>query len=96
MAKTPWKGSILDTYEKNTTFGGRSGESAKDADKQAVDFIHTIVDGIEAVGGFTPHMTKDKSDMNVSDRILNSVRNHSPEKSTYTIGKKYTEIVSPK
>ena len=31
MASVSWKGSILDTYEKNTTFGGRSGESAKDS-----------------------------------------------------------------
>ena len=58
MASVSWKGSILDTYEKNTTFGGRSGESAKDADKQAVNFIHSFVDGVDAVGGFTPHATR--------------------------------------
>jgi hypothetical protein len=93
MASVSWKGSIIDTYEKNTTFGGRSGESAKDADKQAVNFIHSFVDGVDAVGGFTPHATRDKSDMNVSDKVLDSVRTHSVEKSTYAIGKKYSEGV---
>ena len=93
MASVSWKGSILDTYEKNTTFGGRSGESAKDADKQQVDFIKTIIDGEVAVGGFTAHATKDKSDMKVTDKILNSVRTHSVEKSTYSIGTKYSEGV---
>lgn len=93
MANVSWKGSIIDTYEKNTTFGGRSGESAKDADKQAVNFIKTLVDGVEAVGGFTPHATKEKTDYNLSDKVLNSVRTHSVEKSTYAIGKKYSEGV---
>ena len=93
MASVSWKGSILDTYEKNTTFGGRSGESAKDADKQAVDFIKPMVDGQIAVNGFIPHMTKDKSGMIVTDNILNAVRTHSAEKSTYVIGTKYSEGV---
>ena len=93
MASVSWKGSILDTYEKNTSFGGPTGVNAKDADKQAVDFIKTLVEGEVAVGGFTPHATKDKSDMNVSDKILNSVRTKSKEKSTYAIGKKYSDGV---
>jgi hypothetical protein len=93
MASVSWKGSIIDTYEKNTSFGGPTGVNAKDADKQSVDFIKTIIEGEVAVGGFTPHATKDKSDMNVSDKILNSVRTKSKEKSTYAIGKKYSEGV---
>lgn len=94
MASVSWKGSILDTYEKNTTFGGRSGESAKDADKQAVDFIKPMVGGKIAVNGFIPHMTKDKSGMVLDDDILITVRTHSAEKSTYAIGKKYSQGVN--
>lgn len=93
MASVSWKGSILDTYEKNTKFGGPSDQNAKEADKQAVNYIHSMIDGVDAVGGFTPHATRDKSDMNVSDKVLNSVRTHSAEKSTYAIGTKYSNSV---
>ena len=96
MASVSWKGSILDTYEKNTTFGGRSGESAKDADKQAVDFIKTIVEGEVVVGGFTRKATKEKSDMNVSDKILNAVRKHSKEKSTSSNSFKWNNYMRQK
>jgi hypothetical protein len=94
MASVVWKGSILDTYEKNTSFGGPTGVNAKTADMQQVDFIKTIIEGEVAVGGFTRKATKDKSDMNVSDKILNSARTKSKEKSTYAIGKKYSEGVN--
>ena len=93
MASVSWKGSILDTYEKNTSFGGPTGVNAKTADMQQVDFIKTIIEGEVVVGGFTRKATKDKSDMNVSDKILNSVRTKSKEKSTYAIGKRYSEGV---
>jgi hypothetical protein len=93
MASVSWKGSILDTYEKNTSFGGPTGVNAKTADMQQVDFIKTIIEGEVVVGGFTRKATKDKSDMNVSDKILNSVRTKSKEKSTYAIGKNYSEGV---
>jgi hypothetical protein len=93
MASVNWKGSILDTYEKNTSFGGPTGVNAKTADMQQVDFIKTIIEGEIAVGGFTRKATREKSDMNVSDKILNSVRTKSKEKSTYAIGKKYSEGV---
>jgi hypothetical protein len=93
MASVTWKGSILDTYEKNTSFGGPTGVNAKTADMQQVDFIKTIIEGEVVVGGFTRKATKDKSDMNVSDKILNSVRTKSKEKSTYAIGKRYSEGV---
>lgn len=93
MASVSWKGSIIDTYEKNTSFGGPIDQNAKTADKQAVNFIHSYVDGIDVVGGFTPHATRDKSDMNVSDKVLDSVRTHSVEKSIYPIGKKYSDGV---
>ena len=93
MASVSWKGSIIDTYENNTSFGGPTGVNAKAADMQQVDFIKTIIEGEVAVGGFTRKATKDKSDMNVSDKILNSVRTKSKEKSTYAIGKKYSEGV---
>lgn len=89
-----WKGSIKDTYEKNTSFGGPTGVNAKDADKQEVDFIKTIIEGEVAVGGFRRKATKDKSDMNLSEKILSSVRTHSKEKSTFAIGKKYSEGVN--
>ena len=93
MASVSWKGSIIDTYENNTSFGGPTCVNAKTADMQQVDFIKTIIEGEVAVGGFTRKATKDKSDMNVSDKILNSVRTKSKEKSTYAIGKKYSEGV---
>lgn len=89
-----WKGSIKDTYEKNTSFGGPTGVNSKDADKQEVDFIKTIIEGEVAVGGFTRKATKEKTDMNLSEKILSSVRTHSKEKSTFAIGKKYSEGVN--
>lgn len=93
MANVSWKGNILDTYEKNASFGGQTGINAKDADKQETDFIKPIINGKVAVSGFKAHMKKEDSGFVISDDILDTVRTKSAEKSTFAIGKKYSDGV---
>lgn len=57
MAKPIWKGSILDTYNGNDKFGGRTGDDVKGVNKaNGVDFIYKKIEGVESVNGFTTNL----------------------------------------
>ncbi len=57
MAKPIWKGSILDTYNKNDKFGGRENDDVKGLDKaKGVDFLQQLYKGVESVDGFTTNL----------------------------------------
>ncbi len=57
MAKPIWKGSILDTYNKNDKFGGRENDDAKGVDKaKGVDFLQQLYKGVESVDGFVTNL----------------------------------------
>ena len=79
MANVSWKGSILDTYEKNSGFGGRTGDDVKGVDKAAgVDYISNKKFGGEAVEGFKTnknaldHTQTDFNMVNTATKTVNS------------------------
>lgn len=80
MAKALWKGSIIDTYNKNDKFGGRENDDVKGVNKaNGVDFLQNLYAAVESVEGFVTN--KNPKDRSATD--FNMVEGNKSTKSPF-------------